>query len=158
VVTAVSVGFALSTLPITWSRGGWLAAYKMTAVTNRVSSACFASFLLLTIGFFSKFGGPVAPNLRRHSWAMAVFVTANAVSYFVLSTHHYKMANILLPAVSMAALGFWIFAFRKSGEAQPVTPPDPARWAVADAMNEQLVKLADSLTLSSRGVKKKQGW
>jgi hypothetical protein len=155
VLTAVSVGLALSTVPVTWSKEGWRVAYKLMTITNRVSSACFACFLVLTIAFFSKFGGPVAANLKRHSWSMAVFVTANTVSYFLATSHMFELANIFLPSIAMAALGYWIFAFRKSGEAQPVTPADPGRWAVADAMNEQLLKLADSVTLSSRGVKKR---
>jgi hypothetical protein len=155
VLAVVSLGLALSTVPVTASTNGWVTAYNATTVLNRVSSACFAFFLLLTIAFFSKFGGPVAANLKRHSWSMAVFVTANSISYFVASSHVFWLANMFLTVISIAALAFWIFAFRKSGEAQPITPADPARWAVADAMNEQLLKLADSVTLSSRGVKKR---
>jgi hypothetical protein len=155
VLIAVSLGLSLSTLPAVWSRGAWAAAYRVTAMTNRFSSACFAFFLLLTITFFSKFGGPVAPNLRRHSWSMAVFATANAVSYFILTTRSFRFTNLFLALVSLLALSYWIFAFRGSGEAQPVTPADPVRWAVADAMNVQLLKLADSVTLTPRGVKKR---
>jgi hypothetical protein len=156
VLTVVSVALALSTLPIGGSRDGWVVAYKLMTVANRVSNFCFASFLLLTIAFFSKFGGPVAPNLRRHSWCMAVFVSANTVSYFFVSTRMFRVANVLLPSISMAALVFWIFAFRKSGEVQPITRADPDQGAVADAMNEQLLKLADSIKLSPRGVKKRK--
>lgn len=155
VLTTASIALALSTVPVTQSKDGWLTAYQMTTATNRLTSACFAFFLLFTIAFFSRFGGPVAANLKRHSWSMTVFVTANAVSYFFASSHVFWLANIFLTVISIAALAFWIFAFRTSGEAQPVTPADPARWAVADAMNEQLLKLADSVTLSPRGVKKR---
>jgi hypothetical protein len=154
VLVAISLGLSLSTLPAMWSRGGWAVALRVTAMTSRFSSACFAFFLLLTIAFFSKFGGPVAPNLRRHSWSMAVFATANAISYFVLSTRAFRLTSFLLDAATLLALGYWIFAFRKSGELKPVTVADPSRWAVADAMNGQLLKLADAVT--PRGVKKRK--
>jgi hypothetical protein len=152
---AISIGLAASTLPVAWSVGPWSVALQLTAIVNRGINLCFAVFLLLTIGFFYKFGGPVAPNLKRHSWAMTAFVMANAVSYFVVSSHIFWLANILLPVVSLGALMFWILRLTKSGELQPVTAEDPEKFASAEAMNVQLQKLADSVTLSSRGVTRK---
>jgi hypothetical protein len=156
VLMAVSIGLAASTLPVNWSIGGVALALQLTAIVNRGANFCFAAFLLLTIGFFYKFGGPVAPNLKRHSWAMTAYVSANVVSYFAMASHIFWLSNILLPVVSLATLAYWILAFRNSGEEQPTTTGDPEKWAVAEAMNEQLQKLADSVTLSPRGVTRKK--
>jgi len=156
ILMAVSVGLAFSTLPVSWSAKGWNVVAQLTTIANRGASFCFAAFLLLTIGFFYKFGGPVAPNLKRHSWAMTAYVSANVVSYFVMARHVFWLSNILFPVVSLATLAYWIFAFQTSGEEKPVTAANPERWAAAEAMNEQLQKLADSVTLSPRGVTRKK--
>lgn len=153
VLMLIATGLSLATLPIAWSAGGWELAYQLTSLVNRVMNACFAFFLALTLGFFYKFGGPVAPNLAKYSWSMAALVSANAISYYILTLHVFLLANMLLPSVTLAALAFWIFAFRKAGEAQPVTASNEQEWAVAAAMNTELQKLAVSVKLTSRGVK-----
>jgi hypothetical protein len=155
VLMAISIGLALSTLPVAWSSSGWVVAYQIMTIINRGTNACCAVFLILTLGFFYKFGGPVAPNLRRHTWAMTAFVTANAVSYLAMSSHAFALANVLLTSVSIAALGFWILALKGSGELQPVTGMNTEEWEAAEQMNRQLQKLADSVTLTPQGLRKK---
>jgi hypothetical protein len=156
ILMAVSVGLAFSTLPVSWSANGWNVVAQLTTIANRAASIGFGLFLLLTLGFFYKFGVPIAPNLRRHTWAMTAYASANAISYFVMARHVFWVSNILFPVVSLVTLAFWIFAFQASGEEQPVTPPNPERFAAAEAMNLQLQKLADSVTLSPRGVTRRK--
>ncbi len=155
VLMAASVGVALSTTNIGWSADGWQVAYQLMTIVNRGVNCCLALFLVFTAAFFYKFGGPVAPNLKRHTWSMAAFVTANAISYFFLAAHLFATANILLPVVSSAALVFWMFAFTQAGEIQPDSVFDREEWAVAENMNRQLQKLAKSVTLTPRGLEER---
>jgi hypothetical protein len=148
---AVSLAVSLMTLPVAWSATGWSVAFQLTSIANRGASVCLAFFLVLSLGFFYKFGGPVAPNLRKHTWSMAAFVTANALSYFAMSSHAFKLANFLLPTISMAALAFWILALTKAGEVEPEVAYDKEEYRAAEAMNRQLQKLASSVRLTSRG-------
>jgi len=156
ILMAVSLALVASTLPVSWSWNGWSVALQLTAIANRAFSLCFAAFLLLMIGFFGKFGGPVAPNLKRHSWAMTAWVSANTITYFVLSSHIFWLANILLPSVSVTVLTLWIFAFRKSGEEQPVTVGDVDEWATVEALNSQLLRLSTAVTPTLSGMKKRK--
>lgn len=156
VLMAISIGLSLSTLPVAWSASGWDVAFQLTSVANRGANACCAFFLLLTLGFFYKFGGPVAPNLKKHTWSMAAFVTANAISYFAMSSHAFVVANVLLTGVSIAALTYWIFALTLPGEVQPATALNEEEWKAAEQMNEQMQKLADSVTLTPHGLRKKK--
>ncbi len=155
VLLVISIGVSVATVPIAWSANGMEVALQLMAIVNRCVNACCACFLLLTLIFFYKFGGPVAPNLNRHTWALAAFVTANAISYLILGGPWFKVANVLLPAVSLATLGYWIVALTKAGEIQPATAPNPEEWATAAEMNQQLLKLADSVTLTPHGLRKK---
>jgi len=155
VLMAISIGLALSTLPVAWSASGWVVAFQIMTIVNRGTNAGCAVFLILTLGFFYKFGGPVAPNLKRHTWAMTAFVTANAISYLAMSSHAFALANVLLTSVSIAALAYWILALKSSGELQPVTAMNPEEWEATEEMNRQLQKLADSVTLTPQGLRKK---
>jgi hypothetical protein len=107
------------------------------------------------LGFYTKFGGPVARNLRRHTWAMTAFVVANAVSYFLLASKRYQMGNILMQAISTGTLIFWIVALRSSGQKPPETPKNPEAWAEAEALNRQLMEFASSVKQTRRAAGKK---
>ena len=149
---AVSLAVSIFTLPVAWSSQGWQVAFQVTSVVNRGASVCLAFFLVLSLGFFYKFGGPVAPNLKRHTWSMAAFVTANALSYLAMSSHAFLLANLLLLSISVAALTFWTIALTKAGEVEPETGYDRAEYLAAEEMNDQLQKLANSVRLTSRGI------
>jgi hypothetical protein len=64
------------------------------------------------------------------------------------------VTNILLPAVTLAALAYWILALDRAGEMQPVTVGDAGQWEEAEEMNRQMQKLADVITLTPGGVKR----
>jgi hypothetical protein len=132
-----------------------VAAVTVTVLANRATNIGFSLLLLLTAGFFWKFGGPVAPNLKRHSWAMTAYGASTAVSYFVLMGRDAKVGNLLLPAVTVAVLIFWIFGLTRAGELQPATAGNEARWEEAEEMNRQMQKLADAVTLSPHGLKRR---
>jgi len=157
-VLMIATGVAILTFPVSWPQGAWDQVLKGAVVVNRGAVIGFAIFLTLTLGFFWKFGGPVAPNLRRHTWAMTAYVTATAVSYFAISSFEMdqaaKWGNMLLPSVTLAALLFWIFAMKPTGEEQPAVEVDEAEWEEAEEMNRHMQKLADAITLSPRGGKK----
>jgi hypothetical protein len=150
-----AIAVVIFTLPVGWPPGAWGRALTVAVVANRATNIGFSMFLLLTVGFFAKFGGPVAPNLRIHTWAMAAYVTATSASYFVL-TRSVFLGQVLLPAVTMVPLIFWIVALRGSGETQPITIGDENEWAKTEAMNDQMQKLADAITVTPRGVKVKR--
>jgi len=157
-VLLIATVVAILTFPVSWPQGAWDQVLKGAVVVNRGAVIGFAIFLTLTLGFFWKFGGPVAPNLRRHTWAMTAYVTATAVSYFAISSFERdqaaKWGNTLLPGVTLAALVFWIFAMNPTGEEQPDVRVDDAEWEEAEEMNRHMQKLADAITLSPRGGKK----
>jgi hypothetical protein len=87
---------------------------------------------------------------------MEAYVSANALSYLMMSWHAFITANVMLPVVSVSSLVFWIVALRPSGEAQPLSAFNAEEWAETEEMNRQLQKLADSVTLSPHGLKKKR--
>ncbi len=154
VLVAIATGLCLSTVPINWSTRGWLYfAIFLMLVVNRAVHAGLAAFLILMLGFFTKFGGPVARNLKRHTWAMTAFVVANALSYFLLASKNLgiantlmqAMGNTLMQAISTGTLIFWIVALRSSGEVPPETPKNPEAWAEAEAMNRHLMEFASSV-------------
>jgi hypothetical protein len=80
----VATVVAALTLPVALPKDGWDQVLGAAVVANRGTVIGFAMFLILTVGFFWKFGGPVSPNLRMHTWAMTAYVTATAISYFVI--------------------------------------------------------------------------
>jgi hypothetical protein len=157
-VIVIAIVVAAVTLPVGLPKGTWDGVLKAALVMNRGAVIGFAMFLILTVGFFQKFGGPVSPNLRRHTWAMAAYVSATAVSYFVLlavtAWSKGLVGNVLMPSVTLAALIYWLVALTPSGETQPETPRNDDNWEDAEEMNRQMQKLADAITLSPRGVKK----
>jgi len=160
VILIVAAVVAASTIPVAWPPGAWMQAVKLTLIATRAVNIGFSLFLLLTLVFFRKFGGPVAPNLRRHTWAMAAYVTATSASYFVatasglLGKQTLVVSNILLPAVTLTALTFWIFAFKRAGETQPDTVGDESQWEEAEEMNRHMQRLADVITLTPGGMKR----
>jgi hypothetical protein len=151
----LATGLSLSMLPVKWSSSDWVFATYLMSVANRSVQTGLAAFLLLMLLFFMKFGGPVAPNLKRHTWAMTAFLTANVLSYFLITARVYQLGNTLLQMISLAALVYWIFAFRRSGEEIPVTPNNPQAWAAAEEMNRQLLDFAGSVKQSRRGAVRK---
>ena len=157
VLLVIATGLCLSTVPINWStRGGVFAiAVFLMFVVNRAVHAGLATFLILMLGFYSKFGGPVARNLKRHTWAMTAFVVANALSYFLLASKNYGMGNMLLQAIATGTLIFWIMALRRSGEVPPETPKNPQAWAEAEEFNRQLIDFTDKFKQPRRAVERK---
>jgi hypothetical protein len=155
VLLALATGLCLSTVPINWSTSGWVLATYLMTVANRAVHAGLAAFLILMLGFYSKFGGPVARNLKRHTWAMTAFVVANALGYFLVASKNYGTGNTLMQAIATGVLVFWILALRSSGEAPPETPRDPEAWAEAEAFNRQLIDFADTVKQTRRAVEKK---
>jgi hypothetical protein len=91
---------------------------------------------------------------------MTAYVTATAVSYFVLSLVSREWVgygNALMTTVTLASLAYWTVALSPAGEAlRTETPRNEAEWADAEEMNRQMQKLADSITLAPRGVKKER--
>jgi hypothetical protein len=152
-IIAVSTAAVFFTFPVSWPNHAWDLVVKVAIVSSRAANIGFALFLLLTMIFFLKFGGPVAPNLRRHTWAMAAYLGATSASYFVLASWVW-IGNTLLPTVTILALLFWIFALRPAGEIQPETAGNPELWEEAEEMNRQMQKLADAVTLTPRGGKR----
>jgi hypothetical protein len=124
-------------------------------VVNRAVHAGLAAFLILMLAFYTKFGGPVARNLKRHTWAMTAFVVANALSYFLVASKNYVIGNTLLQAISTGTLIFWIVVLGRSGEVPPETPKNPDAWAEAEAMNRQLMEFASSVKQTRRAAGKK---
>jgi hypothetical protein len=145
VLLALATGICLSTLPINWSTRGWVFAIYLMLVVNRAVQAGLAAFLILMLGFYTKFGGPVARNLKRHTWAMTAFVVANALGYFLLTSKKVSGGQYAMQAVSAGTLIFWIATLRSSGEVPPETPQNPDAWAEAEAMNRQLMEFASSV-------------
>jgi hypothetical protein len=155
VLLALATGLCLSTVPINWSTNGWVLAIYLMTVANRAVQTGLAAFLILMLSFYTKFGGPVASNLRRHTWAMTAFVVATAMGYFLVVSKNYGIGQILMQAISTGTLIYWIAALRSSGEVPPATPGNPDEWAEVEAFNRQLIDFAGSVTQSRRGVGKR---
>jgi hypothetical protein len=145
VLCLLAAALSLSTFPIAWSVKGWRLAPYLILLANRAINAGLAVFLALTLGFFVKFGGPVAPNLWRHTWAMTGFLIANTVSYFLITTRYYTLGNTLLQGVVLVILAYWMYAMRRGGEEVPATASDEEAWAAAEEMNRQLIEFAESV-------------
>jgi len=145
ILCLLAAALSLSTFPVAWSAKGWRLAPYLILLANRAVNAGLAAFLALTLGFFVKFGGPVAANLWRHTWAMTGFLTANAISYFLITTRYYTLGNTLLQGVVLVILAYWIYAMRRAGEEVPVTESDEEAWASAEEMNRQLMEFAESV-------------
>jgi hypothetical protein len=152
VLVSIATGLCLSTVPINWSTRNWLYfAIFLMLVVNRAVHAGLAAFLILMLGFYTKFGGPVARNLKQHTWAMTAFGVANALSYFLLTSKNVSGGQYAMQVVSAGTLIFWIVTLRSSGENLPDTPRNPEAWAEAEAMNRQLMEFASSVKQTRRG-------
>ena len=76
---------------------------------------------------------------------MAGFLTANTISYFLITTRYYSLGNTLLQAVVLVILAYWVYAMQRGGEAVPVAENDEEAWAAAEEMNRQLLEFASSV-------------
>ncbi len=155
VLMAISIVSFVSTLPVSWSAGRLHVSYQLMMIANRSVSVGLAAFLLTALGFFYKFAGPVTPNLNRHTWTTAAFVTANAVGYFFMASHWYALANVVLMSVTLSCLVYWILAFRESGERKPEFSANLAEWHAMEDVNRQILELAGSVKLSPLGLRRK---
>jgi hypothetical protein len=142
------------TLPADATRTGWVFAYQITAVTNRGVHLWLALFIALTMIFFHYFGGGVAPNLRRHTFAMLMFLTGTGLSYFSGTiAHKLALLDALLPAVALASFAVWLGAFRRNQEEKPAaefTPEELAEYEAAEELNQRLLRFGERVTV--RGV------
>jgi hypothetical protein len=142
---------ASATLPADASRAGWVFAYQITSVVNREIHLLLAVFLALMIGFFVFFGGPVAPNLRRHTWLMLWFLSATGASYFSSTVARtFWLTSILMPAASFSALVGWLAAFRRGQDVRVPAAPSPADLAeyhAAEALSQTLLRFGERITL-----------
>jgi len=154
-ILLIAAAVAASTVSVGVQSGFLVAGFRVATIIGRAANMGFSLFLVLTLVFFRKFGGPVAPNLMKITVGMAAYVTANSVSYFV-ATNSSRMwlANTLLPAVSVATIGYWLFSIGGSGHLQPQTVGDSAKWQEAEEMNRQMQKLSDAVTLIPRGTRR----
>jgi hypothetical protein len=131
---------------------GFLAAIQLTIIVNRAANVGFSLFLLLTLIFFRKFGGPVAPNVRRITIGMAGYVTATSATYFVMTgSRQYWIASALLPAVTILTTAYWLVSIKATGNLQPEVTGDPEKWQEAEAINLRMQKMSDAVTLLPRG-------
>ena len=157
VLLVLAAGVCLSTVPIDRSLpGGWVLPVYVMTVANRAVQTGLAAFLILMLIFYTKFGGPVARNLKLHTWAMTAFVVANSLGYFLIASSFNEIGNVVLQAISTGSLIFWIAALTSSGQTPPETPKNPEAWAEAEAMNRQLMEFASSVKQTRReaGTKK----
>jgi hypothetical protein len=156
VICLIAAAVAASTVSAGVQSGFLIAGIRVTAIVGRAANMGFSLFLLLTLVFFRKFGGPVAPNLMRITTGMAAYVTANSASYFVATnSKHMWLANLLLPAVSVIAMAYWLLGIKASGHLKPETVGDPVRWQEAEEMNRQMQILSDAVTLIPRASRRR---
>jgi len=159
-LTSVALAAAASTLPADATRAGWVFAYQLTSVVNREIHLLSSVFLALMIGFFAYFGGPIAPNLRRHTWLMLWFLSATCLSYLLTTvSRQFWLADILFAAASFSALIGWLLAFRKGmdrRERKPVSAEEMEEYEAAEALSQKLVRFGRKITLRGLlGLKKK---
>jgi hypothetical protein len=155
VLLLIAAAVATSTLSVGVTSSLLVAAMKIVIIVNRSANVGFSLFLLLLLVFFRKFGGPVAPNLRRITAGMAAYVTANSLSYFVMtSSKPFWIASALLPAVTITTVVYWFFSITAAGQIQPEISGDSRQWQEAEEMNRQMQKLADAVTLMPRGARR----
>jgi hypothetical protein len=139
------------TLPADATRGGWILAFQVTSVVNRGAHLFLAVSLGLMLGFFARFGGPVSPNLRRHTWTMFTFLIATAATYLLVTTvHAFWLSSVALPAVSLACLSAWLAAFRTGEDTRPEvnwSDAQLAEYAAAEALSARLVEFDEKIKL-----------
>jgi len=146
---AVAAVLAAATLPADANRGGWVFAYQMVSVATREVHLLLAAFLALMIAFFARFGGPVDPNLRRHTRMMLGFEAATGLSYLATTVARaFSLTDMLVSGVSFACLAGWLFAFRRAGDTRPdreVSPEEMAEYQAAEALSQKLLRLRDRI-------------
>ena len=145
ILGALAMGFAIATVPVSGSAKQWDWIIYATTVANRAAQFGVGAFMILMLGFFAKFGGPVAPNLRRHAWAMSAFSLANTISYFLLTSRVVVFGNIVLQVVPAGALIFWIYGLKRTGEEPPKEEYDPRVGAEAEETNRQMLEFAETV-------------
>ena len=153
---------AAATLPADANRKGWVLAFQIVSVANREVHLLFATFLGLMIAFFARFGGPVDPNLRRHTWMMLVFEAATGLSYLATTVaRDFALTDLLVSAVVFVCLAGWLFAFRRDEDTRPdtdISPEQLAEYEAAEALSQKLLRLRDRISLRKLlGLKEKVG-
>jgi hypothetical protein len=143
---ALAIGLSLATVPVAGSSKGFTLLLYVGMVANGAIQFGTGAFMLMMLGFFAKFGGPVRPNLRRHAGAMTAFSLANTVGYFLFTRGVASFfASVLLQATTAAALAFWFFALKKSGEVDPHVEIDPQVAAEAEEQHRQMLEFAETV-------------
>ena len=153
---------AAATLPADANRQGWVFAFQMVSVANRGVHLLLATFLGLMIAFFARFGGPVDPNLRRHTRMMLAFEAATGLSYLATTVaRDFALTDVLVSAVFFVCLAGWLFAFRRGEDTRPdtdISPEQLAEYEAAEALSQKLLRLRDRFKLRKLlGLKEKAG-
>jgi hypothetical protein len=148
---AVAAILAAATLPADANRGGWVFVFQIVSVASREVHLLLAAFLALMIAFFARFGGPVDPNLRRHTRMMLGFEAGTGISYLATTVARaFSLTDILVSGVSLACLAGWLFAFRRGEDILPdtdVSPEELAEYEAAEALSQKLLRLRDRIKL-----------
>ena len=146
---AVAAVLVAATLPADASRGGWVFVYQMVSVASREVHLLLATFLTLMIAFFARFGGPVDPNLRRHTWMILGFEAATGLSYLATTVARaFSLTDVLVSGASFVCLAGWLFAFRSAEDNRPdreASPEELAEYEAAEALSERLLLLRDRI-------------
>jgi hypothetical protein len=148
---AVAAILAAATLPADANRGGWVFVFQMVSVASREVHLLLATFLALMIWFFARFGGPVDPNLQRHTWMMLGFEAGTGVSYLATTVARaFTLTDILVSGVSFVCLAGWVFAFRRGEDTRPdteVSLKEMAEYEAAEALSQKLLRFRDRIKL-----------
>jgi hypothetical protein len=148
---AVAAVLVAATLPADASRGGWNFVFQIVSVANREVHLLLATFLALLIEFFARFGGPIDPNLRRHTRMMLGFEAATGLSYLATTVARaFSLTDMLVSGVSFVCLAGWLFAFRRAEDTRPdtdVSPEEMAEYEAAEALSQKLLRLRDRIKL-----------
>lgn len=109
-------------LPGEFGMGFWR---DLNIILERIVTSGLALFLLAAVAFHSFFPNTIAPNVIRHGWFLAFFLTAMAAFHFAGIFWSPEQANLVcLPAV-LACVIFWPLAFWKRGDPPFPVPGDP---------------------------------
>jgi hypothetical protein len=146
---AAAAVLAAATLPADANRGGWVFVFQMVSVASREVHLLLATFLALMIAFFARFGGPVDPNLRRHTRMTLGFEAATGLSYLATTVARaFSLTDMLVSGVSFVCLAGWLFAFRRAEDTRPdreVSPEEMAEYEAAEALSQKLLRLRDRI-------------
>lgn len=145
VLMGLAVGFSIATVPIAGSPRGWVLVVYVGLVANGAIQFGAGAFMLMMLGFFAKFGGPVNRNLRYHAGAMTAYSLANTIAYFLVARRIGSSSiSVVLQVITAGALVFWIVTLRRSGETAPIVKIDPQAAADAEEENRQLLEFAET--------------